>query len=88
MIFILLVNVVLEKLVMTIIIFVFAKMTNLKASIKNCIRVVLFSNGVYVLLAPFALIGYNFMPYILMITQTWCAILMISGLMKLSSYKL
>ena len=87
MIFLLLFNSIMEKIVMVGIIFFFTQMGGLKVPIKNCIRVVLISSGAYILLEPLTLLDNVFIPYILMTIQTWCAILMISSLMKLLQIK-
>ena len=76
------INSLLEKSFMIVVVFIISYLGKSKSSLKDCIRVVLFSSGVSALFQFVASLTFKDLSYGLWIVQTWANILMIIGVMK------
>ncbi len=82
------INTLLEKSFMIVVIFVISRLGKSKSTLKDCIRVVLFSSGFYTLFQFVASVTLKELSYGLWVIQTWANILMIIGVMKSQDRKI
>ncbi len=76
------INTLLEKSFMIVVVFIISHLGKGKSSLKDCIRVVLFSSGVCTLVQFVASLTLKDLSYGLWVIQIWANILMIIGIMK------
>lgn len=74
-------NIFLDKILMMVIVYIFFKVSKVAFTLKDVIRVVLFSSGVLVLQLPLTM-SFSFAPPIFAGIQIWINILMIVGLLR------
>jgi hypothetical protein len=67
---------------MIVLIFIISRFARGSSSLKDSIRVVLFSSGFYALFQFAASITLKELSYVLWIVQAWANILMITGVIK------
>lgn len=79
---IIMINTLLDKAFMILIILAFVKVVRIRRGFQDCVRVVLFASGFYVLFQFVALIGSVELNYLLRIIQTWSIFLMMGGIIK------
>ena len=76
------INTLLEKSFMIVVVFIISYLSKSKSTLKDCIRVVLFSSGVCTLFQFVFSFTFTDLNYGLWVIQTWANILMIIGIMK------
>lgn len=76
------INTLVEKSLMIVLVFIISHFARSKSSLKDSIRVVLFSSGFYAIFQFVASITLKELSYVLWIVQSWANILMIIGVMK------
>lgn len=74
-------NIFLDKILMMIIVYIFFKISKVAFTLKDAIRVVLFSSGILVLQLPLT-ISFSFASPIFAGVQIWINIIMIVGLLR------
>lgn len=75
-------NTLLERSIMILLVFILSKINRNPAPFSSCVRVVLFSSGMYTFLQFLSLISMPWVGYILWAVQAWATLLMINGLIK------
>lgn len=76
------INSLLEKSFMMVVVYIISRLGNGKSGIKDCIRVVLFSNGLYTLFQFVISLTFKELSYGLWVIQIWINILMVIGIMR------
>jgi len=75
----------LEKSFIIIAIYLLSNFLGTKSSMKNCIRLTMFSSGVLVLLQPLILLSIPFLASFVWVVQIWANFLMVISIIKFSN---
>ncbi|GAB4167037.1 MAG: DUF1189 family protein [Rickettsiaceae bacterium] len=82
MVMVVFINTLLEKVLMILMIFFFVKIKGLNRSLQDCIRVVLFSSGLYTLFQLIFFVLLQEMSFVLGMLQIWANFLMIFAIIS------